>query len=323
MLSPNPSNYLFPAGRFYFKKSGALGHIHLGNVPEAELTPEVSTEDHYDSMYPDKAVDLTYETARTLTGSLNLEEWSADNINLAWIGDGVIAGSQAAGTVDAAEQTLADDLYIDMGKTDLFVTKVSHGAVTGGPFQAGETVTGGTSAATGEVAWVGSNFLELVNVSGTFQAGETITGGTSSGSATTSGVEKVDDIVLTDAASPTTRYVAGTDYDVDVVAGLLRKRSTGSCGATAYASADYKAMTIETIRALAGTKTEGELLFIGDPTRGPRKRATIWKTELVLSGGATLVGEGQSTMPVDLKVLADRANHPSEPYMRWDFYRAA
>jgi len=61
--------------------------------------------------------------------------------------------------------------------------RVNHGTVTGGPFQVGETITGGTSAATAKVDVVGSGFLEVSTISGTFQAAETITGGTSSASA--------------------------------------------------------------------------------------------------------------------------------------------
>lgn len=52
-----------------------------------------------------------------------------------------------------------------------------------GVFTLGETVTGGTSAATGVVTYVGaspSGAIQVKTVSGTFIAGETITGGTSS-----------------------------------------------------------------------------------------------------------------------------------------------
>lgn len=52
-----------------------------------------------------------------------------------------------------------------------------------GTFTVGETVTGGTSSATGTVLFVGNGFL-LVTPSGTFQAAETITGGSSSATAT-------------------------------------------------------------------------------------------------------------------------------------------
>jgi hypothetical protein len=61
--------------------------------------------------------------------------------------------------------------------------KLAHGTVTGGPFVVAETVTGGTSSATGVVTQVEAAYLMVKTVSGVFENGETITGGTSSASA--------------------------------------------------------------------------------------------------------------------------------------------
>ena len=76
---------------------------------------------------------------------------------------------------------------------------LSHGAVTGGPFQASETVTGGTSGATGSIIAGGvdvddSNKLTIAAGGGggivapKFEAGETITGGVSGATATVNSV---------------------------------------------------------------------------------------------------------------------------------------
>jgi len=65
---------------------------------------------------------------------------------------------------------------------------ITIGAITGGPFQHGETITGGTSGATGRVivtTLTGTTTLYFVVLSGTFQNGETLTGGTSAATATT------------------------------------------------------------------------------------------------------------------------------------------
>ena len=65
------------------------------------------------------------------------------------------------------------------------------GAITNGPFQHGETITGGTSAAKGRVVIAtanGATAIMFVVVSGTFVSGEVITGGTSTATATTSSV---------------------------------------------------------------------------------------------------------------------------------------
>ncbi|MDD5108296.1 MAG: hypothetical protein PHC29_02120 [Candidatus Omnitrophica bacterium] len=63
------------------------------------------------------------------------------------------------------------------------------GVVTNGPFQHGETITGGTSVATGRVVINTANgqaAIMFVSISGTFQSGETITGETSTATAMTS-----------------------------------------------------------------------------------------------------------------------------------------
>lgn len=65
------------------------------------------------------------------------------------------------------------------------------GAITNGPFQHGETIAGGTSAAKGRVVINtanGATAILFVSVSGTFVSGEVITGGTSTATTTTSSV---------------------------------------------------------------------------------------------------------------------------------------
>lgn len=63
---------------------------------------------------------------------------------------------------------------------------MSIGAVANGPFQHGETITGGSSGAKGRVVIHtpdGSANIYFVAISGTFESGETITGGTSGATA--------------------------------------------------------------------------------------------------------------------------------------------
>jgi hypothetical protein len=70
-------------------------------------------------------------------------------------------------------------------------TKLAHGSVSGGPFTVGETVTGGTSAATGVVTQVEAAYLMVKTVTGVFEDAETITGGTSGASAALSAAPTV------------------------------------------------------------------------------------------------------------------------------------
>ena len=60
---------------------------------------------------------------------------------------------------------------------------IVHGTVTGGPFQVGETITGGTSGTIGTVTVVGVGSLTYDVNHNDFEDGETITGGTSGATA--------------------------------------------------------------------------------------------------------------------------------------------
>jgi hypothetical protein len=68
------------------------------------------------------------------------------------------------------------------------ITSTASLPITGltGTFQIGETVTGGTSGATGIVTGRSASRVVMRNITGTWQNAETITGGTSGASATTS-----------------------------------------------------------------------------------------------------------------------------------------
>lgn len=77
------------------------------------------------------------------------------------------------------------------GYKESAVSSLTIGAITGGPFQHGETITGGTSAATAKVIKRTANgvtTLLIKEITGTFSAGsETITGATSGATATETG----------------------------------------------------------------------------------------------------------------------------------------
>lgn len=94
-----------------------------------------------------------------------------------------------------ASQT-TESIISDLLRSAMFVSDavkgLDIGAVTGGPFVDGETITGGNSGATGTVfrdTANGASEIKYTDVSGTFQSGETLTGGTSGATATTSSTE--------------------------------------------------------------------------------------------------------------------------------------
>lgn len=318
-LAHDPNNYLYGKGRLYFKPTGG-DYLDLGNVPKFAIAVEVEKAEHFSSRSGTRDKDLSIVLEKSAKASLNLEECNADNLDIAFMGDGVVEGSQVAGSLDAVETTTVEDRFVDLGKTDLSILKISHGSVSGGPFEAGETITGGTSSATATVAWEDDSdlFLEVIDVSGgPFQIGETITGGTSSASAAVSGLETMEDAVVTDAATPTVRYEAGTDYTVDAVAGLLRELSGGSIASnTCYVSADYAATSTKSVRAFKNAESRGELLFIGDPDQGPKLRVQVWDVNLTISGEGEFISEDILSIPMEAEIFKAETAHPSEPFFR-------
>ncbi len=97
-LAHNVENYLHAGkGRVYFMASGGTAYLDWGNVPKLELNPEVETKEHFSSREQAMENDKSYVTKKTLKAALDMDEMSPDNINIAFLGDGVVSGSQSAG----------------------------------------------------------------------------------------------------------------------------------------------------------------------------------------------------------------------------------
>lgn len=93
-----------------------------------------------------------------------------------------LKGSGAVGTIPSF-----DDALRACGFARSVVESIAVGAVSGGPYVPGETITGGTSGATGRVVGEGAATpINFVVLSGTFASGEVITGGTSGATSTSS-----------------------------------------------------------------------------------------------------------------------------------------
>ncbi len=319
-LAPNTSNYLYGKGRLFFKRTGETGHLDLGNVPNFELTPEVEEQEHFSSRSGVREKDLSFVVEKKLSASLTLEEFSAENLSLAFLGGEAVEEAQEAGFL---KQTLtpAQDRYVGLDKFGLRIVRIAHGQPKQGEtdeeFSIGDTLTGADSGAEGTVGWVGTGFVELYDVDGTFEAGEVISDGeVTATTATSTSAEVVQDVILVDSHSaPTERYVQGTDYDVDALGGMVRVRKY-SGEKTFAVMCDHEAKSLKHIRALTADATEGELLFVGDPGQGPKTRVVCWRTKLSISGGVGMISEDLTSMPINVSVEADRVNHPSEPFMR-------
>ena len=79
-------------------------------------------------------------------------------------------------------------------------------------FTLGETVTGGTSEATGLVSYSGSTYILVREVDGTFVVGETATGGTSE--ETCSAITAVDSITVGDGTFPEENIIDPRDWRI-------------------------------------------------------------------------------------------------------------
>lgn len=231
--------------RVFWRDLGAAAYEEVGHMTDLKETRNTSKGELAGSRNAARSPIKTRVTENVSGISLTPITLNSEVIRMAAMASGWVADNQAAGSVDLTALTVVADGFVEIAHRDAFITKIVHGTVSGGPFDIGETVTGGTSTATGKVAWVGSGFLELINVDGDFSAGETLTGGTSTATATSTSVQELEDIVLVDAATPTKRYALGTDYDLDLDAAMVLKKSTGEMGETAYVAYQHPAILAE------------------------------------------------------------------------------
>lgn len=253
------------------------------------------------------------ETEGSVT--FGMREASIENLEMAYAADPADTTSQLAGHLDAVEVAMVEKQYVEVGKADCFVTKLGHGAVTNGPFVVGETITQG--AVTGKVAWVGSGFLELINVAGgSFLSGVALTGGTSTASATASTVEKLTDMVVTDAANPTVRYAQEDDYRVDADYGFIMKMPGSAIGSSAFISCDHAALTKKTIYPMSNASAEKKLTFVTDKNdRGPRMKYTYYRAVMKVNGDSQKIGSGEQVMPMVCTLLADTSKPAGKQFM--------
>lgn len=156
-------------------------------------------------------IEGTEGTAETLTAAEakflvynpkvahEIEMFTRDPVRSSFSGMGKIAGKRPAGlsfrlelrgsgtkTIDPAWITLLKGCGFESN----VLKSINIGAITGGPFQHGETITGGTSAGKGRVIFntaTGATKVYYVVITGILQTGEVLTGGTSAATSTSSG----------------------------------------------------------------------------------------------------------------------------------------
>jgi hypothetical protein len=160
---------------------------------------------------------------------------------------------------------------------------IAIGAIAGGPFVHGETITGGTSSATGRVVNPtvnGATHVYYVAISGSFQNGEVLTGGTSAATATTSAVSAAAGFVLRPLTDSADESTVCSSLTAALRSGKIEHKCFG-----ARARAKVMVNLGETVMA--------EIEILGIPTQ-PTDQA-LWTGTLPDPGETTPVAIGLAT----------------------------
>ena len=91
--------FIGPVGGYDPDADTPEGFRFLGNAPTLTLTPAEEATDHKESTTGERSVDRRIVTQRTITGSIVVEQWSPDNVALAFFGERV---ADPAGSVSLA-----------------------------------------------------------------------------------------------------------------------------------------------------------------------------------------------------------------------------
>lgn len=314
-LTSNPNNIRYGGtGRVYAGAVGGSSFDDLGDLDNLTFTLSVSTEKLKSNRTAAKVTILEVETEREASLSFGLREMSNNNLKMALLADTINTANQSANYVYQTDPAMVDDLYIDLGHLNVFSTKLT-GTITG-TLEVGDTLTGGTSAATGKIAFVGSGYVEVVNLVGTFQTSEQVYNVVDTDYITPTGIETLDDVVVTDVTGAT-RRVQGTDYSLDPDYGYIRQLSTGTTADTDVVSYDYEAVDKSYLWSMAASSVQKKLLFVSDKNdKGPRQRWTFHKVQINLNGDFPLIGSGEAILNVSATVLADTTQPSGQEYFK-------
>jgi len=323
-ITPNADNYTLGRGKILFNRKNSddsyQGMRDLGNASDFAVSISVDKLEHYSSRTGLKTKDKTVITGMNPSASFVLDEVNSKNLSLTFMAGEAETSQSADDDLTANLASIEDGIYYELDEMFVGVWQLSHGAVTGGPFEVAETVTGGTSSATAEVTRVDAsdNVLCINTISGTFVSGETITGGTSSATAALSAAATFNetDVVVTQGS---TAFTKGTDYTVSARSGkiFIMDGSTMTDTATVV-EFGRKAITYSVLNAFAESSVQGELHFLSDVAEGTNADAYIWDVNLSPSGDFSFISGSDewNTMEFELEINKDESGHPNHPYIK-------
>lgn len=308
----------YGTGRAYAGEVGEASFDDLGELDNLNFAIDQTTEKLKSTRNAARATILEKITESDARVSFGLREMTNENLKMTLLGSTVNADNQAAGAVDqdviGTDVELEDDLYVDLGKLNVFSTKLT-GTITG-TLAVGDTVTGDTSGATGDIAFKAATYIELVNVAGTFQVGEKVEETPDTNYITPTSIEILEDVVVTDTTG-VTRRVQGDDYDLDPDYGYIRKLSGGDIVDTDVISYDYEAVDRSYTHGLSTGSVEKKLIFVSDKDdNGVRQRWTFHKCNIALSGEFPLIGEGAAVLAVTATVIKDTTQASGQEYFK-------
>lgn len=92
-MAVSTDNYFIGKGIVSFKPAGSETYRDLGNVPELEWVPELDELEHFSSREGVRTRDKTVIIEKKATMRLILEEWTPENLALAFSGDVEVTGT--------------------------------------------------------------------------------------------------------------------------------------------------------------------------------------------------------------------------------------
>lgn len=320
MANPSTSNYTLGRGSLFWAPyvSDVLQpERHLGDATEVTLVMDVERLEHFSNMTGFRAKDKTAVAQLSPMINFTLDEISKENWELGTYGSSTDTSQTATAAFSAAHSAVVEERYYDLGKLNVYITRLNHGTVTGGPFVVGESVTGATGV--GTVRYVGADYLLIEKTTTGFVASETITGGTSAATSPLDATNfdvTVQDVVIYDTDTVTTFYTKGTDYSIDVANGRIRVLAGGSMGTkniTAVGSAS--ATTVTKISGMQNTTQEGQIRFLSDNPEGNNYEFIAWKVQVSPTGDTNLITENEwMVFGFEGEIFEDLSGHPDDPY---------
>jgi hypothetical protein len=88
-VSPLVSQYYIGKGVVSIQLEGDIAYRDIGNVPTFEFTPDITTLPHFSSRYGVRAKDLEVVTEKNASLNIVMDEFTYDNLMLAFMGETV------------------------------------------------------------------------------------------------------------------------------------------------------------------------------------------------------------------------------------------